>query len=53
MQAVARDSTHLHRGPPAVAVAEMAVSKVGGRVMYRQAMHGSASDKNVGRLYNW
>ena len=52
MQAVARDSTRLHRGPPAMALAEMAVSKVGGRVVYRQAMHGSTSDKNVGRPYS-
>ena len=52
MQAVARDSTRLHWGSPAVAAAEMAVSKVGGRVVYRWAMRGSASDKNVGRPYS-
>ena len=52
MQAVARDSTRLHRGPPSVAAAEMAMSKVGGRVVYRRAMRGSASDKNVGRPYS-
>ena len=52
MQPVARDSTRLHRGPPSVAAVEMAVSKVGGRVMYRWAMHGSASDKNVSRPYS-
>ena len=52
MQPVARDSTRLHRGPPSVAAAEMAMSKMGGRVMYRRAMHGNASDKNVGRPYS-
>ena len=52
MQAVARDSTRLHWGPPAMAAAEMAVSKVGVRVVYRRAMCGSASDKNVGRPYS-
>ena len=35
-----------------MAVAEMAVSKVGGRVVYRRAMHVSMSDKNVGRPYS-
>ena len=52
MQAVARDSTRLHWGPLSMAAAEVAMSKVGGRVVYRRAMHGSASDKNVGRPYS-
>ena len=50
VQVEAMDSTRLHRGLPSVAAVEMAMSKVGGKVVYSRAMCSSVSQRNVGRL---
>ena len=50
VQTEAIDSTRLHQGPPSMAAAEMAVSKVGGKLVYSRATRGNMSKRSVGRL---